>query len=664
MPQTISNLPRERTREINLLIDKFDKGVNKLVEEVRLKNNEAVEVVNLMLVEDGVWKTRWGSENYTPAIAGVTDIDGFGEYIKSDGTKELIIAADDGKIYKSVDGATPSEISGGTLTGGNMVSMLQINDFLYIVNGVDSMLRYNGSTLASFTERSAPAWGGTPLARGAGLSAGDYTYYYQVTTINEVGETTPNAEQSITVDAERTAWVAADDDYITLSWSAATGATGYQIYIGTESGYLKLLKTVQPGVTSWNDDGTSVANTYIETPDDNTTGGPMFSQMCMSNNRLWGTKDPDNEYRVHFTGTGSEIGNFSDYYGGGWIDLEKGGREKPIQVVHYQDGTGSGKLTAICNTPEGTGSIWQITISSITVEEESFSVPSAFKIVGSVGTNAPNSVVLAENDVWFGNKRGAFTLGPEKNYYGILRTNELSSRVRPYWRGIVGSQVENICSYYYDSKVFFSLTTTGTTNNRTIYYDKERLCWVVDWTIGAKQFGEYTDSNGNTHFLYSEPGSSRLVELSDSFAGDKGSSFSTKYKSPRFLLGDDWTDFGKIRKAFIRLGDPVGTLTFEVLGTQKNKGYSAVTSKEITSLFSLTGMGWDQMGSVQMGSSDGTPTAYAQASDIRFVKVNKRLRDIQFIVSSESLESNYKLLGIKAEGFGLEIAPPSSWKVS
>src|SRR5690606_17930442 len=118
-------------------------------------------------------------------------------------------------------------------------------------------------------------------------------------------------------------------------------------------------------------------------PLDNTTGAPKFKSMCVSGNRIWGTNDPDNPYMVHFSGTGTFISKFSDFYGGGWINLEKGGREFPRSVIHYQSGQGAGRTTVLASTPEGRGSVWQIQITTATVDDVSFSVPSADKVVGS-----------------------------------------------------------------------------------------------------------------------------------------------------------------------------------------------------------------------------------------------------------------------------------------
>ncbi len=663
LPRTSGGGPKK----VDIKMDDFSGGVNRLVESTRLKPTEAREALNLMLVQDGVWKPRWGTDYYTPAISGVTGIDGFGEYVPESGDNELVMVGNDGKIYKSVDGGTPSELttSGSAsagMTAGNQCYFQQIKSELYIANGVDDLVRYDGTNIATYNNLSAPTWAATPIARGAGLTSGSYSYFYQITALNEVGETVGSTEETINVNIERDSWSAADE-YLDIDWQAVANATRYQIYMSDEAGYCVLLDGVSADVTAYKDTGSAVANPYIEVPDDNTTAAPKFKHMAMSNNRMWATGNPNSKFRVYFSGTGQFIGFFSDYYGGGWIDLEKGGRDEPVAMVHYQDGSGSGIATAVCKTPEGRGAIWQLSITTATVEDETFAVPSAVKVVGSVGSNAPLSVILADNDAWFVNNRGVFTLGPEKNFFGILRTNEVSAKIRPYWQDLVPSEIDNVAAYYYDSKVLFSVATAGSENNRIIYYDRERNAWVVEWTVGAKQFCEYTDSNGIPRLMFSSNGTGRISYFSTSVKGDYGSAFTTTYRSGRIPMSEDWTNFAKIKNAYIRLGNPEGSIELQILGTLKNSGFSAAASKTITSLFSMTGMGWDQMGDFQMGSTNGVPTSYAQASDIKYTKVNKKLRDLQFVVTTNDIQADYELLGFQADGFLIETKAPSEWKL-
>lgn len=645
-------------KSVAIEIKEFKGGSNLLLDEARLAPNEAKTALNLIQVEDGLWKPRWGSAYYGADLGD--QIDGAKEYVKSDGTTELICISG-GKAWKSTDGGSWTEITGATFTADTHCFFMQIAGYLYIANGTDNLARYDGSTLSTYASMSPPAsFAASRVA--SGLSSGTYTYYGEVTALNEIGETVGSSEISINVNKPRDSWVAATDKGIAWSWAAVSSATSYQVYVSDTSGRERLLAAT-PNLF-YIDDGSAQINEFVEVPLQNTSAAPKFKSMNVSGNRIWATNDPNNKYMVYWSGTGTDIGKFSDFYGGGWVNLEKGGREMPTAVVHYQTGQGSGTATVLCRTPEGKGSIWQISIESLTVGSTQFSVPTTGKIVGSFGTDSIQGVVATNNDILFPNKRGVYSLGPEKNYYGILRTNELTAKIRPYWRSLFGNLMANVCAYFFDSKVFFSIPTTASGNSRTIVYDLERLNWTVEWTIAAKSFLEYTDTDGTTHFMYVPTSGTRLIEMSENIQGDLGSAFSTQYVSGRLPLSKLWKDFMKVNKVYIKLGSPRGSLSFEVSGTQKSAPFSSLGAATITSTSANTGWGWDHWGSVLWGSTDGTPETFSDSSDPRFIQVRKKLRDIQFSLSSNSYDSDYVLQGIIVEGNLIRVNPPSSWKLT
>jgi len=628
-------------------------GVNRLLQEASLAFNEAKEATNLMLVDDGKWKPRWGTDYYGSTLPST--IDGAAEYVNNDGTTELI-AISNGKAYSSTNGGTWTEVTGATFTAGTQCFFMQISGYLYIANGTDNLARYNGSVLTTYSSLSAPTG---LVGTRTGLASGTFTMYAQVTAVNEIGETVGSTEASVSINKPRDQWAASE--YITWNWDTVSDATAYQLYISETTGYEALLDS--SSANQYMDDGTKEINVYVEPPLSNTTAAPKFKSMTVSGNRIWATNDPSNPYIVYFSGTGTAIGKFSDFYGGGWVALERGGRERPKAVIHYQSGQGDGRSTILCSTPEGKGAVWQISITSATVGDTSFSIPNATKVVGSFGTDSQLSVTSDNNNIWFFNRRGMYTLGPEKNYYGILRTNELSSRIRPYIRGLVGSAIDSVCAYFYDAKVFFSVPTTGTSNNRIIYYDTERMCWVVDWSIGAKQFLEYTDSSKTTHFLYVPTSGEKLIEMSSSIAGDLGASFSTTYTSGRWSLNKFWKDFLKLKKVFIKLGSPRGEINFEVLGSGKSTGFVSLGSATITPQYSMTGMGFDVMGEVQMGDTLGVPTFFSDSADPRYIKINKKLKDVQVRITTQSTDADYTLQSMIFSGNQIKVNPPSSWRV-
>jgi hypothetical protein len=385
--------------------------------------------------------------------------------------------------------------------------------------------------------------------------------------------------------------------------------------------------------------------------------------MVVSGNRIWATNNPVSPYTVYFSGTGQYMGVFSDFYGGGWINLEKGGRETPVKVVHYQSGQGEGRATVLCKTPEGRGAVWQLSISTATVGETSFSVPSAVKIVGSSGTESINGTISTNNDIMFPNRRGWYNLGPQQNFYGLLRTNEISVKIRPYWNSLIGAKLPGICAYFKDAKVFISVPTINSGNNRIVVFDTEKNNWTIDWSIGAKQFLEYTDTTGKTIFLYVPMSGNKLVELSENIGGDLGLAFETSFETGRIALSKEWKDFVKVNKVFIKLGNPRGNINLEVSGTQKNKGFTTLKSKSIVPLSSQTGMGFDLMGDTLMGDTEGTPDTYSDSADIRYLKVNKKIRDIKLKVTSNTYDTDYVIHGFIIDGKPIRTRSPNTWKL-
>lgn len=632
----------------------------------------------MLQVQNGLWKTRWGTQYYGADLPA--NPDGAQEYVKADGTTELIAIAD-GAAYSSTDGATWSAISGATFTAGVQCYFMQLggydtsntfHNYLYIANGTDNLARYDGSTLTTYSSLAAPAGLSASLV-ASGLTSGTHAYYAQVTALNTVGETVGSTEASIVVNKLRSAWTPGTDKVV-WSWDAVVGATKYQLYLSDITGYESLLATSD--VTNFTDDGINDINTYVQVPYDNTTSAPKFISMCTSNNRIFATNNSSDMYKVYFSGTGRNIGSFSDFYGGGWINLERGGREIPTAVKHYQSGSGEGRATALCRTPDGKGAVWQIQISTATVGDTSFSVPSAAKVVGSFGTESPLGVVATDNNIEFPNSKGWFTLGPEKQYFGILRTSEQSSNIRPYWRSLSGAGISGICSYYYDAKILISVPTSGSVNDRIIVRDTERGNWSVDWSIGAKQFLEYTDTNGNTHLLYIPTSGTKLIELSENYLNDLGTAFNQSYTSPLLPVSKDKTDIMSLKEAIVELGRPQGSINFQILGVGKGDSFATLATKTITNFGSNTGVGSDLAGDFFATSTndnsrggDGnwavyftdTPSVFTQSTTKKAIKKRAKIYSLQFKVSSSTADTQFSILSLQGKGRLIPSRIPSSW---
>ena len=666
MARNVQPSRRRALPETRIVLDRFNRGMVTLVDESILFKNSAKESQNLIQKMDGRWSPRWGSDYYG-VDAGDT-IDGAAPFTTDAGATHLVISVA-GTIKRSTDdGDTWDTCTGASLTSGEKVYFIQIGSYLYIANGTDSLVRYDGTTtLTTYTALSTP---GAPSPVKTGLTGTTYTASYRVSAVNEVGETVGSTAGTVTIGKTRDNWTAGTD-YITSTWTKVSNATGYNVYyqddLNGSGQHVYVGSVVQPsGATvTFTDNGeaSQPLNNFVVAPEGDTTSGPTFTHMELSGNRIWATLDPDNPWRVYWSGSGVNIGAFSPFNGGGYIDLEKGGRERPKAVVHYRDGKGGAFATVLTSDPEGVGSVWQISLESVSIGDTAFVVPSATKIVGSVGSDSPLSVVKVKDDIMFFNRKGWFKLGSRAQMLNLLSTDEISSNIRPTIQSMTGSALNNVCAYYYDAKVFCSMPRGNSTNNEIYINDTERKNWCGPWTVGVERFLQYSDTSGETHLLAVPIAGSRLIEFSENIEGDLSSAFSTRLLTGLYPVDENRNSWAKIRYAYIELNQPVGNITFSVLGTGKRDGYSQVGSISITDTVSNSGYSANsQFSNFLFSDTSVTPTVYSQASVKKRIRINKLLNNIQFKVTTDARGDAYTLLSISAKGYLIPTGDPQSWK--
>ncbi|HRY74266.1 MAG TPA: hypothetical protein P5098_01100, partial [Candidatus Dojkabacteria bacterium] len=184
-----------------------------------------------------------------------------------------------------------------------------------------------------------------------------------------------------------------------------------------------------------------------------------------------------------------------------------------------------------------------------------------------------------------------------------------------------------------------------------------------DWSVGVNQFCEHTDSDGITHFLGASSNDGYIIEFSKNILGDRGVAFKTRYTGPQFPVSKDWSKFAKLKKFHIRLADPKGTVKVSFIGTGKNSTFSTIAHTEISTTNAATGLGFDPLGSVQLGASNGSPTTFAIGNTQRHMRLKARVRDVQLVVETTGLENGYTLMGYKIKGTILNVNDPSSEKI-
>lgn len=675
------SFPMTPPPEITLSQGTFEQGVITLINESNLPANALSEATNIMLYEKGAPGPRWGTDWYGTALPNGMSIDGAAMYQSADGGNQIVAIAG-GNVYQSQDnGATWILCTGATFTSGKKCYLTQGssdgsgNNYMYITNGYDYPVRYNGTTtLTPYITISPPS---APTVAATGLTAGVYQYYYRISAVNAVGFTQASASGTITTNVSRESWDPTDTGnfYVTLSWAAVDGAVRYDIYLAEDASddaannnyYLDSVGAVaSPGYV---DNGQTALNPNTTAPLQNTTGGPRVRELVAIGPRMWGVQDRDFPYRVWWTGSGPFVGYFSDSYDGGYIDLQIGSQYFPVQVVDYRDGKGDPLTTVFCNSADTRGCIWQISLAATTLLDTQFTQPTANKLAGSRGTPAPNSVVSTGNDFMFFNYQAIYDLGSRQSLFNLLSSDEYSANIRPTLVASINPAYNaSVAAYYFLAKVFISAPFNSTVNNQTMIYDTERKAFIPGaYSLGMERLFQYTSTDNLNHLLFWKPGDSQLSETSQFIMGDYGQAFNTSLTTGLIpTVPKDRFAFSTQDTGYIEFANPAGGINVELLGIDRVQGFRTQKVVEVVPLTTSSNVGWSTFPwSINSWSYIGTaPTNYSESSAKRYFIINKELNAYQWRITTSATISQYILRTLQLIGTPTQAGPPPSWRLN
>lgn len=672
MPMDINlNLPQTVPSLQPLTLDSWKKGVITLIDKSRIPRDALVEMQNLLLVEDGVPTVRPGLDWFGTASPNGSAIDGADAYQTSAGAIHLLMVAG-GTVYRSLDyGTTWTACTGATTTSGSKVYMVQDHTYMYLTNGTDAIIRYDGTTtLVTYTALATPG-GITPTESGSTVMTGTgYHHYYKVTAVNQIGFTLPSpATTDVQASLPRASWTATTD-YVTLAWTAVTNATRYDIYFSEDDiNYFYLDSVAQAASPNYRDDGTAISNPNITAPTANTTQGPKVTRLEQIGSRLWGVQDTDNPYRVWWSGSDVYAGYFSSAYDGGWIDLMSGSQFRPVRVVDYRDGKGTPYATVWCSSADGLGCIWQITLETLTIGDVSITVPNAFRLPGSRGTDAPGSVVNVLNDYFFYNSQAFYNLGSRAQFLNLLSTDEISANIRPTVKQISSGGAPKIATLYADAKVFISVPYGSMTNNYTIVYDTERKAWIPEaFTVGFERFFTIvqvaSDGTKTRRILAWKPGDNRLTEISDNIRGDYNVAFTTSLVTGLYPVSKDRFEFMWVEDAEMEFSQPQDTIYAELIGIERSRGFASQASETIEAQTSNVGWSTFAWSSTAWTDTSVVPETFSESSVKRYFRVLRELNAYQWRITTNSTAADYLLRTLQLKGTITQGGKPRGWRLS
>lgn len=545
-------LKRKRKEEIlTARTERWIRGLNTTVSNTQIRPDELSEAQDIQLVEDGKVQCPRDGQAYYGASSG-SRITGLFSFYKSDGTKKLLRMC--GTTLQVYSAGNWNNVSGFTYTTTLNANGVMAYDRLYVGNGTDALTYYDGSTVTAFTAISAPS---APTVVRTG-SAGSYTFSYKITAVTAVGETTASSAGSTTLNQA----TLDTTSYMTVSWSAVTNATGYNVYGRKDGNWTFITYLEGNSSTSYVDKGTVTPSTVFTPPEGNSTGGQKGAYIALYKDSLFLAGDPDNPSRLYYSGGGDHIHDFTVGGGGGFIDISKNDGQEITGLIVF-------KNTLLVFKED---SIYQF---SFTTD----GLPQVVQVNPAVGCIAPRSIIAVENDIFFASRRGIFTIGNEAGFaFDVLRTNELSARVRAVYATIDTAYIQNLSAVYvsdsYKNLAIFSYTPSGsTTNSKAIVYDRERLAWYKWSNITANCWTVYRDSTGANNYLYGDDASGYVKEIltgSDDFGTAIHGYFRVKAEDFKEL-----DRYKRLKDISIVLRQPTGSIKLTVIADGVDTEFTA-----------------------------------------------------------------------------------------
>lgn len=537
------NLRIPKTKILSAKGNKYIRGLNTLVSSTQIREDELSEAVDIQLIEDGKIKFPRDGQSYYGLENG-SKITGIFPFYKSDGTQQLLRI--EGTHLQKYNTSTSDwdNVLGATYTTGLDTEAVMAYDRLYLCNGTDNLTYYDGTSITTFTAVTAPV---SPSCTRTGTT-GTYTFSYKITSVTAVGESLPTAAVS---DVCNTATLDTST-YMTIAWTAKANAIGYNLYGRKDGKWYFMTYLDGNGTVSYVDKGTLTPDDSIVPPEGNSTQGPKGKHVAVYKDSLFIYGDPTNPSRLYYSGGGDKINDFSAGSGGGFVDITKNDGQIGTGMAIFKNSLIAFKEKAI----------YQFSFSTT-------GAPQYSSVTNAIGCSSGRSIVLVENDVFFSSYNGVYTIGNESGFaIDVLRTNELSAKVRSIFQSMEPSRRGNVSAVYAKTAnlnlVIFSYTPAGGTyNSKALVYDRERLAWY-EWTnIQANCWATYTESTGEYKVLYGDDNSGYVKEILTG-SNDFGSGIQSSAK----LRGESFgtlTQYKKQKDLSIVLRQPVGTVNLSLI---------------------------------------------------------------------------------------------------
>lgn len=280
------------------------------------------------------------------------------------------------------------------------------------------------------------------------------------------------------------------------------------------------------------------------------------------------------------------------------------------------------------------------------------------RISSSYGAACHGAIAQVENDCYFLTDKGVYVLGNEPNYYASIRTNELSSRIKPMLQLI--TNYDKCQAVYFDDRYWLSAPIGATDVNALIVYDRRFYAWSLWDNVYATDLMIYKDrdQNNSKRFFFMDDKLPQMEEFIWGSYNDNGAPINQVFRTRSFegKRVENEKYWYTMRPLFRLTTGEVNIAYFTENGSD---------GKPVRLTTGLPGgLGVDQIGALMFGTSqvdtftladlglsgdDGSGESVSTATDTSHsvfdIGVNIDSRTLKIEFSNNKLNESFTLLG-------------------
>lgn len=543
-------------------------------------------------------------------------------------------------VYYRKDGETWTLASGKDYDLIAKCHFKQVNGDILVMNGTDNLSYFDIDSLSvvAFTTLAMPVI--TSVVQ-TGLTGTSFTYGYRVSASNQ-GNTMASLPVTVQTAVSRNQWTGGTSQYITITWPRITGASRYSIYITGSDGtnFYYYLDTVPDPGTGTNViyvDNSSVAiNTNSLAPEGDSTAGPRVTRGENILGQVFLIGDADNPYRIWFGATGEAALDFSAFDGGGWVDVDIGGREFPAAIKGFRDGHGNPVATCIFKGTSGRGKLVHVAMTSTTLGNTVLTYASLQEANGQDGTVAPDGVIYYLDSLWYPSVDNFNTSGTKAQLQNIISTTKFGAAIIDDIQNLSALDMDSCVGIEYQGRLYWALPVGSTTNNQIWISDMNRNgLWTNPWFVNADWLWLYDSNDGVTHFMVMS-GNQQFEFSYAQLTKDNTTPFAVDIESGLVKFSPDGEEWGSVVDVTFVFERPQGRINMTVTGFTES-GPLQVLGQE-TYIPDFNTVGWNEAGwnnvKYPWNAIVTIPTTFAQPRVEEVVQVGTEMKWLTWEVSS------------------------------